>query len=500
VVEILAKVFRMARILAFDNGQKWERKYSLFADAGWDIIAIASPLSPNPIEFIVADPVSIKTITGNRILFPKPLELYAPLMLYGTNLVTTEGDVWSRHRRLVSPSFKESSIRYVWEQTVRIMNEMFDDWGDESPKRVNHIALMVIGTVAFGRKANWGSQSSPPPLGHEMHFNDALRIVSEKVLLRLALPPWAWGDKETRERMGLGGIASTGWLGSTVKEAAVAFAELELYMEEMIDERTVGGFDGRRDIMGQLMNATGDDASDRLSKRDVIGNTYIFLFAGHETTSHSLAFLFGLLALDQDQQEALYNHINSVLGDREPAYEDLGSLNLVLGAFYESLRLYPPALNIPKLSAEDTTVPVMPAVKEDGTQVDPSAKPKSLLFPKGTSFYLYPPAVHYNPRYWKDPYAFKPARFLDPEWPREAFVPFSAGPRACIGRRFAEVEATAVISLVLKHYKITVNEARFPSIPGEEAIARRERLLGTSQDLSLTPTNAPLVFTKRERS
>ncbi|KAG8893826.1 hypothetical protein FRC01_013332, partial [Tulasnella sp. 417] len=89
------------------------------------------------------------------------------------------------------------------------------------------IALLVIGTVAFGRKANWGSQSSPLPLGHEMHFNDALRIVSEKVLLRLALPPWLWGDKETRERMGLGGIASTGWLGSTVKEAAVAFAELE---------------------------------------------------------------------------------------------------------------------------------------------------------------------------------------------------------------------------------------------------------------------------------
>ncbi|KAG8914825.1 hypothetical protein FRC00_010581 [Tulasnella sp. 408] len=426
-------------------------------------------------------------------------------MLYGTNLVTTEGDLWSRHRRLVNPSFKEASIRYVWEQTVRIVNEMFDDWGDESPKPVNHvcaltndIALLLIGAVAFGRKANWGSQASPLPQGHQMHFHDALRIVSEKVLLRLALPPFFWGNKEVRERMGLGGIASKGWLGSTIKEAAVAFAELELYMEEMIDERVTGGFEGRRDIMGQLMNATGEDASDRLSKRDVIGNTYIFLFAGHETTAHSVAFLFGLLALDQGEQEALYDHIKSVVGGREPVYEDVSSLNLVLGAFYESLRLYSPVMNIPKVNAEDTTILVMPAVKEDGTQMDPSAKPKSMFVPKGTSIYLYTSGVHYNPRYWKDPHAFKPARFLDPQWPREAFIPFSAGPRACIGRRFSEVEAIAVISLVLKHYKITVDEARFPFISGESSLARRERLMGTSQDLSLTPTNAPLIFTKRQ--
>lgn len=63
--------------------------------------------------------------------------------------------------------------------------------------------------------------------------------------------------------------------------------------------------------------------------------------------------------------------------------------------------------------------------------------------------------------------------------------------------RFAEVEATAVISLILKRYRITVDETRFPTVPGESAVARRERLFATSQDLSLTPTNAPLVFTRR---
>ncbi|KAG8978825.1 hypothetical protein FRB90_008324, partial [Tulasnella sp. 427] len=103
-------------------------------------------------------------------------------------------------------------------------------------------------------------------------------------------------------------------------------------------------------------------------------------------------------------------------------------------------------------------------------------------------------------RYWKDPYAFKPSRFMDPGWPRDAFIPFSAGPRACIGKRFAEVEAIAIISLVVKRYKITVDERRFPTIPGENVVERRERLFATSQDLTLTPTNAPLVLTRRRRA
>ncbi|KAG8978913.1 hypothetical protein FRB90_008260, partial [Tulasnella sp. 427] len=62
---------------------------------------------------------------------------------------------------------------------------------------------------------------------------------------------------------------------------------------------------------------------------------------------------------------------------------------------------------------------------------------------------------------------------------------------------FAEVEAIAIISLIIKRYKITVDQSRFPTIPGENVVERRERLFATSQDLTLTPTNAPLGFTRR---
>ncbi|KAG9046162.1 hypothetical protein FS837_004957 [Tulasnella sp. UAMH 9824] len=359
------------------------------------------------------------------------------------------------------------------------------------------ITLLIIGAVAFGQETHWEAASTVPA-GHQMKFQEAVRIVSEELLFRVGMPRWVWGNKETRQRIGLGGIASWGWLGSKIKNVAIAFAELEQYMEEIVTEQSNNGSQDRRDIISQLVKGSGEDAEDRLSMREVIGNTFIFLIAGHETTAHSLAFLWGLLALEEEKQEKLYHHITTVLGDKQPVYEDLASLNFVLGYFYESLRLFPPVPNIPKYATEDTTIPVSPAAAPDGvSQLDPLAKPKSLFVPKGTEMLVSSSGLHYNPRYWKDPKAFKPERFLEPDWPRDAFVAFSSGPRACIGRRFAEVEAIAIISLIIKRYKISVDESRFPTVVGETPLERRERLLASTNMLSLTPGSVPLTFTRR---
>ncbi|KAG8953494.1 hypothetical protein FRC04_002336 [Tulasnella sp. 424] len=472
--------------------------------AGWDVTTVVAPLSYPPIQYHVADPAAIKFMTGNRVLFPKPIEMYDLLMLYGDNLLTTEGETWSRHRRLANPSFAETSIRYVWEQTLRILDEMCDDWGEDSTKEIPHMAeltkeitLLILGAVAFGQETHWESGPGIPPDGHKMTFRQAVGIVSERLPLRVALPSWLWGNKETRDRMGSGGIASWGWLGSTIRDSAIGYAELQQYMEEMMEEQSKVGFEGRRDIFSQLVQATGEDVHDRLSTKDVIGNTFIFLIAGHETTAHATAYLFGLLALEQETQDELYDHIIAVLGDKQPTYEDIPRLDLVLAAFYEALRMYPPVLNIPKRATEDTSIPVMPAVRDNGDQIDPLAKPQSLFVPKGTEFIMYTGSLHYNPRYWKEPYSFKPKRFLESDWPRDAFIPFSSGARACIGRRFAEVECIGMISMLLKRFRITVDENRFPTILNETPLARRERLFESFQALSLTPKRIPLVFTRR---
>ncbi|EKM58127.1 uncharacterized protein PHACADRAFT_58785, partial [Phanerochaete carnosa HHB-10118-sp] len=92
---------------------------------------------------------------------------------------------------------------------------------------------------------------------------------------------------------------------------------------------------------------------------------------------------------------------------------------------YETLRMFPPVHSIPKSVAEDTAITITNAAGARTT----------IPMPKGSSISLHTPGLHYNPRYWPEPDVFRPARFLAADWPRDAFLPFSAGPRACLGRR-----------------------------------------------------------------
>jgi len=159
----------------------------------------------------------------------------------------------------------------------------------------------------------------------------------------------------------------------------------------------------------------------------LLGNTFIFLIAGHETTAHTLCFTFALLALYPDEQERLYQQIKGIMADIDgiPTYEDMNKFTLSLAVLYESLRMFPAVSSIPKISAEDTSLTVNNA---DGGK-------STFPVPAGTRVHFHFPALHYNSRYWKDPYTFRPERFLE-DWPKDAFLPFSSGARACLGRRY----------------------------------------------------------------
>ncbi|OJA08387.1 hypothetical protein AZE42_00972 [Rhizopogon vesiculosus] len=138
---------------------------------------------------------------------------------------------------------------------------------------------------------------------------------------------------------------------------------------------------------------------------------------GRRARAHSLAFALALLALHPDKQEELYQHIKRVLPDgRIPTYDDMPSLAYSSAVFNEALRMFPPANSVPKSSAENTTFTV--------TDVD--GMKRTVTVPQGIVLTLDITGLHYNPKYWEDPYTFKPERFLG-DWNRDAFLPFSAG-------------------------------------------------------------------------
>ncbi|KAJ3514321.1 hypothetical protein NLJ89_g2442 [Agrocybe chaxingu] len=141
-------------------------------------------------------------------------------------------------------------------------------------------------------------------------------------------------------------------------------------------------------------------------------------------------------------------------------------------------------VNVPKYSAEDTTL----------VAGNPNGEKLTVPIPKGAKIAINTPGLHYNPRYWKDPHTFKPSRFLE-DWNKDAFLPFSAGARACLGRKFFETEGIAILTMLVSRYKISIKDD--PKFAHETLEQRKKRVLATRNALTLTPLQVPLTFTRR---
>ncbi|OJA09558.1 hypothetical protein AZE42_01134 [Rhizopogon vesiculosus] len=263
------------------------------------------------------------------------------------------------------------------------------------------MASFVIGAAGFGRHISWKDDAVIPP-GHQLTFKDALLTTSHDVFIKLLVPSWAMGFTKRFRR------------------ARLAFDELQRYLTEMIQERKGSQLkEEDDDLFTGLLSANNDDNllkdEVKLNDSELFGNIFMLMVAGHETTGHSLAFAFALLALYPDKQEALYQHIKRVLPDgRIPTYDDMPSLSYSSAVYNETLRMFPPVHSVPKLSAENTTF----------TITDLNGTKRIVSVPQGIALTLAVPALHYNPKYWEDPHTFKPERFLG-DWNRDAFLPFS---------------------------------------------------------------------------
>ncbi|KIP05981.1 hypothetical protein PHLGIDRAFT_107570 [Phlebiopsis gigantea 11061_1 CR5-6] len=462
-------------VLAHGNQRSWKYKHAEYAELGYDILSSVAAFPRVNTDIFVADAAVIKEITTNRSRFPKPVDIYKVISFFGDNIVGTEGDEWKRFRKIIAPSFSERNNRLVWDGTVKIMNDLFEAvWGSKEEVTVDNstdltipIALFIIGVAGFGRSMSWTDDVNPSS-DHTMPFKDALHIASSGVFAKAATPNWLLNLAPTEH----------------LREVKTAYPELHQYMTEMVQaRRTAEKKVEQHDLFTSLLDANEDedDGQAKLADSELLGNIFIFLLAGHETTAHTLCFTFGLLALYQEQQEKLYQQIRSVIPEgRIPSALILGR-----SVFYETLRLFPPVAGVPKTVAEDTAL----------VTADSFGNKVTVPVLQGTSLVLNIAALHYNPRYWDDPHAFKPERFHG-DWPRDAFLPFSGGARSCLGRRwFFETEGIAIMTMLVSRYKIEVKEEA--EFAGETFAERKERVLRSKRGVTTTPVRMPLVFKRR---
>ncbi|KAH9899366.1 cytochrome P450 [Cubamyces lactineus] len=336
-------------------------KHNDFAKAGWDVLSAVSAFPQAKITYYIADAAVIQEILGARSRFPKPTEAYQLLAAFGSNILVTEGDVWKRQRKIAAPAFSERNNRLVWDETINIVEDMFKNvWGDKDVVEVGHILDMtvaitqlVIGIAAFGRRMSW-KEDSVARAGHTMTFKEALYDVSHNLFLRILFPPWLLRYGTPRMR-----------------RFATAYNEMDAYLREMVQERRSATYkEARYDLFTNLLDANEGEADSKakLTDSELLGNVFIYLVAGYETSAHTLSYAFIFLALYQDEQEKLYENIKSVLPDgRTPTYDEMGSLSYAMAVFNETLRHFPPVSGIPKHSAEDTSFTTTSATGEKAT-------------------------------------------------------------------------------------------------------------------------------------
>lgn len=242
-----------------------------------------------------------------------------------------------------------------------------------------------------------------------------------------------------------------------------------------------------------------------LTKQEILGNAFIFLFAGHETTANSIHYSIVLLAIHLAKQRHLQSDVDGIVG-RKPIsewsyYDDMPRLfNSMPGAvIHEELRLIPAILNVPKGTHGDQVVTM------DGRQ---------FTVPDNTFVHLNIVGTHRNPRYWTEkPDEFMPERWLPSQngstttekkeqtvekevngadGPDNAsfetsgsaslmkpvkgsYIPFSDGARACPGKRFAQVEGTAVLSALFHKYSVELDVSEWASDEEVEGMGKEER-------------------------
>ncbi|XP_021365497.1 cytochrome P450 4F5-like [Mizuhopecten yessoensis] len=184
-----------------------------------------------------------------------------------------------------------------------------------------------------------------------------------------------------------------------------------------------------------------DENGKGLTREEIRNEVDTFLFAGHDATASAISWILYTLATHPEHQTKVQEEIDRVLAGRESdrlEWDDMPKLEYLTMCINEGMRLYTPVPIIHRQSTKEFTI--------DGKK-----------FPPGTYMSIGVYSVHHNPTVWENPHQFIPQRFSKENTAKAdsfSFIPFSAGPRNCIGQTFAMNEEKVTIARILHKYTL----------------------------------------------
>ena len=382
---------------------------------------------------LVSDPELIEEVLfAKRLSFEKGFIYKRTLLFSEPTIVTADGEDHRRLRRIIQPYFHRDALASYSAIMSALAVEMRERWRDGE----------VVDIVAAAREFTVANST-------EIFFGNAARIdaaMAERVLKlliidgRLTLLP-----SRALRRLIL----------SSFRRLQRSYAEMGERILPLIASARASE-DQRSDLVAYFARATDEDGKFALSENAVLNNCIESMMASSMTTSIALGWTTYYLARNTAVRELLEREIDEVLDGRPVTLEDCDRLPYTRAVIQESLRLAPPAYAIGRRAVKDGTI--------GGYFIPAGSNLQLFLFPNQRDERYFPEAGRFQPERWLQP---------QPERPRCAYMPFSAGTRDCAGERFAQLSLAFALASIAQRWRLDLLSDEFPEVGGPMGYAPR---------------------------
>jgi len=364
---------------------------------------------PDDIEYVVST---------NAKNFLKAMSLRSNFFhrLVGNGLLTSEGEVWKRQRRLAQPAFHRQRINAYGDVMVDYARRMSAKWLDGEIRDI-HRDMMRL-TLEIVVKTLFSADVSQDADKVGQVLSQIVKPFASQATIKWILDnrlPTAAHRRFHREAQAIDDI-----------------------VYRIITERRESGLD-RGDLLSMLIEAHDEDGS-RMTDKQLRDEVMTLFLAGHETTALTLSWTWYLLAQNPGVEQKFHSELDTVLAGRLPTLEDLPALKYTDRIVKEAMRLYPPAYGLGREAIEDCEI--------GGFSV-----------PRKAQIFMFQWATQRDARFFPDPDEFYPERWTEEfssSLPKYAYFPFGGGPRFCIGNTFAMMEIVLVLATMGQRFRFSL--------------------------------------------
>jgi len=329
-------------------------------------------------------------------------------MLLGNGVIVSDGPFWRKQRRMIQPAFGKDVIEKLVEQVKQANLELLEKW---KPLAESHSVINITDET------------------NELALDIILRALFSDDL-----------DGIFKQHNGNPFAMLTDNSERDLK-MAVKFRGLTKIVADIITQRRESNAD-RLDFLSVFMDARDKETGEAMSDKELIDEIMTIIVAGSETSATTMNWSWYCLSQHPDVESRLHAEIDNASYEQSPGFEHIMELGYVRQVVEEVLRLYPPVWLYTRKAIEQDTLGEFDIVP-------------------GTDIFISPYYLHRHKDYWDNPETFDPDRFL-PEQIKQrhkfAYIPFSAGPRRCIGDFFGIVEAQLHFGLLARHFKLSFVE------------------------------------------